>query len=134
MSAPDQDYVRWLVDRSMLGNAKLSARKYAGQSRLWQRPYAEPRPRAATALASVWFTTYPPSVVTAPGDSVLQTLGDPRLWDTLASLGVQAIHTGPTKTAAESPGETSRRASTATSIASAWTSTPSSARPRSTSP
>ena len=99
MTAPDSDYVKWLVDQSMLGNAKLSARKYAGQSRQWQRPYAEAKARAAIAMASVWFTAYPPSVITARGVSVLKTLGDASLWDALASLGVQAIHTGPTKRA-----------------------------------
>ncbi len=99
MTAPDPDYVQWLLDQSMLRNAKLSARKYAGQSRLWQRPYAEARPRAATAISSVWFTAYPPSVITAEGHSVLDTLGNPALWHALASLGVQGIHTGPTKRA-----------------------------------
>ncbi len=99
MTAPDNDYVTWLLDQSMLRNAKLSARKYAGQSRLWQRPYAESRPRAATAIASVWFTAYPPSIVTAGGSSVLATLGNAQLWHALASMGVQGIHTGPTKRA-----------------------------------
>ncbi len=99
MTAPDDDYVAWLANQSMLRNAKTSARKYAGQSRLWQRPYAEARPRAATAIASVWFTTYPPSIITAEGASVLKTLGSQHLWHALASLGVQGIHTGPTKRA-----------------------------------
>ncbi|RYB01865.1 maltose alpha-D-glucosyltransferase [Lichenibacterium ramalinae] len=99
MSMPDQDYVQWLVDQSMLRNAKLSARKYAGQSRQWQRPYGEAKARAATAIASVWFNAYPPSIVTEKGASVLKTLGDAKLWDALASLGIQAIHTGPTKRA-----------------------------------
>ncbi len=99
MAAPDADYITWLLEQSMLRNAKLSARKYAGQSRLWQRPYAEARPRAATAIASVWFTAYPPSIITAEGRSVLGTLGDSALWDALASVGVQGIHTGPTKRA-----------------------------------
>jgi trehalose synthase len=99
MTAPDPTYVQWLVDQSMLHQAKVSALKYAGQSRLWQRPYAEARPRAASALASVWFTAYPPALVTAEGKSVLATLGDTELWRTLASIGVQGIHTGPMKRA-----------------------------------
>jgi trehalose synthase len=93
----DSDYIQWLVDRSMLRNAKLCALKYAGQSRLWQRPYAEARPRIATGIASVWFTTYPSSIITAEGISVIATLGDPTLWKALSTIGVQAMHTGPTK-------------------------------------
>src|SRR5271156_4672754 len=99
MTAVDTDYIQWLVRESMLHNCRISARKYAGQSRLWQRPYAEARPEAAIALASVWFSAYPPSIITAEGKSVLATLGDANLWHGLAQLGVQAIHTGPTKRA-----------------------------------
>ncbi|GGM08728.1 trehalose synthase [Pseudomonas asuensis] len=60
-------------------------------------PYAETRPRRATAIASVWFTAYPSSVITGSGDSVIKTLGSAPLWNALSSIGVQAIHTGPTK-------------------------------------
>ena len=97
MTTPDSDYIQWLVSQSMLHNAKLSARKYSGQGRLWQRPYAQARPQGATAIASVWFTAYPSSIVTAAGKSVLATLADPALWNALATVGVQAIHIGPTK-------------------------------------
>lgn len=99
MTVPDPDYVRWLAEQSMLRNAKTRALKYAGQSRLWQRPYAEARPRAATAIASVWFTAYPPAVITAPGASILAALGDGELWRALSAIGVQGIHTGPMKRA-----------------------------------
>ncbi len=99
MTAPDPDYIAWLVDQSMLHNAKARAMRYAGQSRLWQRPYAEARPRAASAIASVWFTAYPPSIITADGTSVLAALGHADLWHSLSSIGVQAIHTGPMKRA-----------------------------------
>ncbi len=64
---------------------------------MWQQPYAEARPRAASALASVWFTAYPASVVTRPDESVLQALGDPHLWTALSAIGVQGVHTGPMK-------------------------------------
>ncbi len=97
MTTPDSDYIQWLVSESMLHAARTNARKYAGQSRLWQRPFAQARPRAATAIASVWFTAYPGSIVTADGKSVLATLADPALWHGLAAIGVQGVHTGPTK-------------------------------------
>ncbi|HEY0292517.1 MAG TPA: maltose alpha-D-glucosyltransferase [Hansschlegelia sp.] len=99
MSDKDQDYVGWLVEQSMLYNAKMAARRYSGHGRMWQRPYAEARPRAAIARASVWFTAYPAAVITAPGQSVLQALGDERLWSVLSAIGVQGIHTGPMKQA-----------------------------------
>ena len=99
MPTPDPDYVRWLVEQSMLYNVRPIAMRYSGQGSLWQRPYAEPQPRAASSVASVWFTAYPPSIITRPGESVLRTLGDEALWRTLAAIGVRAIHTGPTKLA-----------------------------------
>jgi trehalose synthase len=99
MKQLDEDYVGWLVDHSMLERAKQLAKQYGGQGRMWQHPFAEARPRAASALASVWFTAYPASVVTRSGESVLQTLGDPQLWAALSAIGVQGVHTGPMKRA-----------------------------------
>lgn len=96
---PDKEYIDWLVQRSMLHSAQALAAQYAGQGQMWQRPYAETRPRAATARASVWLAAYPAAVVTRPGESVLHTLGEERLWETLTTVGIQAVHTGPTKQA-----------------------------------
>ncbi|MCS6845099.1 MAG: maltose alpha-D-glucosyltransferase [Caldilineales bacterium] len=95
----DNDYIAWLRERSMLAAVAPIAARYAGQAVQWQRPYALAQPRAATAIASVWFTAYPGSVVTRPGQSVLATLGDPELWRTFAHIGIQAIHNGPMKQA-----------------------------------
>src|SRR5262245_3014969 len=67
----DETYIRWLVDRSMLRQAELAARPYSSQGQLWQHSYADPQPRAASTLASAWFTAYPASHITAPGGSVL---------------------------------------------------------------
>ena len=61
----------------MLHQAALAARRYSGRGELWQHPYAEPRPRAASALASVWFTAYPPSHDHAAG-----RVGARRAWAT----------------------------------------------------
>ena len=97
MSQAESDYVDWLVEHSMLHNAQKLAVGYGGQGRMWRQPYAEARPRAASALASVWFTAYPAAIVTRTGESVLQTLGDPHLWKALAAIGVQGVHTGPMK-------------------------------------
>ncbi|MEN9934684.1 MAG: maltose alpha-D-glucosyltransferase [Chloroflexota bacterium] len=99
MTQPDSEYITWLVEQSMLHNAKRLASRYAGQARLWQQPYAETRPRAASALASVWFTAYPASIVTREGESVLRTLSDDQLWRALSAIGIQGVHTGPMKLA-----------------------------------
>jgi trehalose synthase len=99
MAAPDQDDVVWLVEQSMLNSARALARRYAGQGRLWQRPYGETQPRAAAALASAWFTAYPAAIITREGESVLQTLGNEALWRSLSAIGVQGVHMGPMKQA-----------------------------------
>lgn len=81
----------------MLEQARQRARHYGGQARMWIHPYAESNARTASEIASVWFTAYPGSVITPKGESVLKTLGSPVLWQALSSIGVQAIHVGPTK-------------------------------------
>ena len=98
-AASGDTYIRWLVDRSMLHQAELTARRYSGQGQLWQHPYANPQPRAASALASVWFTAYPPSHITRPGETVLHSLGDAELWSLFKEIGVKGVHTGPMKRA-----------------------------------
>ncbi len=127
MSAPDHEYIGWLVRQSMLENVKAVAARYPGQGRMWQHPYAEAQPRAASALASVWFTAYPPAVMTRAGESVLRTLGDEALWQAFATIGIQGIHTGPMKQAGGIQDAQQRRRLTATLTASVWRSTLSSA-------
>jgi trehalose synthase len=95
----DTEYVNWLLDRSMLQCARSLAKRYVGQGRFWSNQYAEARPRAASAVASVWFTAYPASIITREGESVLATLGNPELWRYLSAVGVQGVHTGPMKQA-----------------------------------
>lgn len=95
----DPDYVDWLLERSMLQSARQQSKRYVGQGRFWNNPYAEARPRTASAIASVWFTAYPASIITREGESVLATLGDADLWRSLSAIGVQGIHTGPMKQA-----------------------------------
>ncbi|MCO6050332.1 maltose alpha-D-glucosyltransferase [Mesorhizobium sp. RP14(2022)] len=99
MERPDPAYVDWLLEQSMLNNARKLASTYSGQGRFWRQPYAEARPRAASALASVWFTAYPAAIITREGESVLKTLSDPEFWRALVSIGVQGVHTGPMKEA-----------------------------------
>ncbi|HKA62197.1 MAG TPA: maltose alpha-D-glucosyltransferase [Methylomirabilota bacterium] len=83
----------------MLHEGDLAARRVSGTGEQWRHPYAVPEPRAASALASVWFTAYPPSQITGPGESVLQSLGDADLWRVFRSIGIGGMHTGPMKRA-----------------------------------
>ena len=98
-AAVDRAYVDWLEERSMLRQAARLAVEYSGHAAQWRHPYGQPQPRAASALASVWFTAYPASTITAPGRSVLATLGDTRLWRAFRAVGIQGMHTGPMKRA-----------------------------------
>ena len=118
----------------MLHQSRLQAQQYGGQGRFWKRPYAEARPLAASAIAPVWVTTYPASIITPPGESVLATLGDARLWQVLSPIGIRALHAGPTKLSGGIKDGAIRRRSTEISTASASTPTRSSARRRSSSP
>ena len=97
MSKNDNADVERMYEMSMLVQARKLAESYGGRGRMWQQPYAKSRPRSAAAVAPVWFTAYPASVITKDGDSVLKTLGDPNLWSILSSIGMRAIHTGPMK-------------------------------------
>ncbi|MEZ1315193.1 maltose alpha-D-glucosyltransferase [Pseudomonas fluorescens] len=97
MTAAEKNHVDWLVGQSMLHMARQRARLYSGQGRLWQQPYAQTRPRDASALASVWFTAYPASIITRENGSVLEALGDEALWHALSKIGIQGIHNGPLK-------------------------------------
>ena len=92
-------YVEWLEDMSMLSDANTMGRQLSGQAGMWQNPYAYPNPRSAVEKASVWFTAYPLSLITAPGESFLGALGDENLWKAFQQIGVEAIHTGPVKRA-----------------------------------
>jgi trehalose synthase len=83
----------------MLADANVLAAQLAGQGSMWQNPYADPDPAAASTRAGVWFTAYPTSLVTASGQSYLQTIGDEALWQAFEDIGIDALHTGPVKIA-----------------------------------
>ncbi|WP_248749800.1 maltose alpha-D-glucosyltransferase [Pseudomonas sp. MWU15-20650] len=97
MTAADNNPVNWLVQQSMLHAARQRAKLYCGQGRMWQQPYAQTRPRDASALSSVWFTAYPASIITREHGTVLEALGDETLWHALSKIGIQGIHNGPLK-------------------------------------
>ncbi len=92
-------YVEWLVRQSMLKDADVLARQLSGQPSMWRNPYARPDARRAIATSDVWFTAYPLSLITRPGQSFLAALGDEELWSAFEKIGITAIHTGPVKRA-----------------------------------
>lgn len=98
-TAENEQYVSWLVNQSMLWDAKQLAIQLSGQSSMWQNPFAHPDPCAAVDRASVWFTGYPLSFVRRPGESYLAGLADPELWKFFNVIGIDAVHTGPVKLA-----------------------------------
>ena len=98
-TAENAAYVDWLVGESMLDYAKNISRQLSGSGIMWQNPFARPEPRSAVETASVWFTAYPISLINAPGTSFLATLGDEALWRAFEWIGIEAVHTGPVKTA-----------------------------------
>ena len=92
-------YVEWLVDQSMLADATTLGRQLAGHHLMWANAYAAPNPRAAVEQASVWYTAYPLSLMTAPRQSFLGALGSEDLWAAFEEIGIEAVHTGPVKLA-----------------------------------
>jgi trehalose synthase len=98
MEAPaDQGDVAWMEQRSMLHQAAVLARHVSGSGTMWRHAYANPEPRAASAMASVWFTAYPGATITRQGETVLQSLGDEELWRAFREIGIKGMHTGPMK-------------------------------------
>jgi trehalose synthase len=92
-------YVAWLQRSSMLHDANLISNQFSGTGGMWQNPYANPNPESAIRAAGVWFTAYPLSLMTKPGNSFLGTLADPDLWRSFERIGINALHTGPVKRA-----------------------------------
>lgn len=92
-------YVEWLVRQSMLRDGDVLARQLSGQPSMWRHAYARPDARRAIATSDVWFTAYPISLITRPGQSFLAALGDEELWATFDRIGITAVHTGPVKRA-----------------------------------
>ncbi len=92
-------YLEWLIAESMLNDANEIARQLSGSGSMLQIPFAHPDPRAAIRTAGVWFTAYPLSFVTQPGQSFLSGLAEPSLWEAFAQIGIDAVHTGPVKKA-----------------------------------
>jgi trehalose synthase len=93
----DQGDVGWLEQRSMLFQAGAQSAMVSGQGEQWRHRYGDPQPQQAVQAASVWLLHYPGSVIVAPGQSVIGSWADPRLWEVLRDLGVNMLHTCPVK-------------------------------------
>jgi trehalose synthase len=97
--ADNPAYLEWLISQSMLNDANELARQLSGSGSMLQNPFAHPDPRAAIRRAGVWFTAYPLSFVTRPDQSFLAALAEDTLWEAFATIGIEAVHTGPVKKA-----------------------------------
>ncbi len=95
----DNEYVQWLESRSMLYQAENLSDLIAGTHHQWQNTFGHPKPKDFLRAASVWFTSYPKSIITELGKSVLQALGTKELLEALHEIGIDGIHTGPMKRA-----------------------------------
>ncbi|MCR8670102.1 maltose alpha-D-glucosyltransferase [Agrococcus sp. HG114] len=98
-NASNPSYVEWLVRQSMLKDADVLSRQLSGQPSMWRNPYARPDARRAIAVADVWFTAYPISLITRQGQSFLDALGEDALWAAFQHIGINGLHTGPVKRA-----------------------------------
>ncbi len=94
-----RQYVQWLLEESMLGDASAAAGQSSSVGGMMQNPFGIPNPTRAIEIASVWFTAYPASMITKREESFLATLSDDSLWVSFESLGISAVHTGPVKRA-----------------------------------
>lgn len=97
--ASNPSYISWLKKHSMLAESGRLSRKYSGQASMWRNAFARPRPRSAVRKASVWYTSYPLSLITRKNESMLQGLADEDVWSAFEQIGIKAIHTGPMKRA-----------------------------------
>ena len=116
------EYVKWLVEESMLWDAKQLAIQLSGQGSMFQNPFAHPNPRAALERASVWFTAYPLSFITRRA-SRSSPASPTRRCGRRSRDRDRRVHTGPVKQAGGLDGWRRRRRSTGTSTASACRST-----------
>lgn len=92
-------YVEWLVRQSMLKDADVLSRQLSGQPSMWRNPYARPDARRAVSASDVWFTAYPISIMTRPGESFLAAIAEKELWEAFQLIGINGVHTGPVKRA-----------------------------------
>ena len=91
----DQEYIRWLEERSVLFQADQQDEAISGKGVQWREDYGRPEPAGLIDAASVWLLYYPGSVITSPGKSVIGTWADPRLWTANHDVGIELLRTNP---------------------------------------
>ena len=97
-SGDNPAYVSWLIEQSMLQDAKTFATQFSGQGSMWQNP-CQPGSaggdREGVGLVhgvSDFHDHQARHVI--PG-----TLGDDDLWTAFEAIGIDGVHTGPVKKA-----------------------------------
>ena len=96
---PASDYIDFLERQSMLFQAQQQADRISGAGVQWREDYGAPESGKLVRLASVWLLYYPGSVVPKPGQSVIGTLAEPKFWDAVRDIGIEALHINPTQRA-----------------------------------
>ena len=96
---PGSDYINFLERQSMLFQAQQQADRISGAGVQWREDYGAPESGELVRLASVWLLYYPGSVVPKPGRSVIGTLAEPKFWDAVREIGIEALHINPTQRA-----------------------------------
>lgn len=96
---PGSGYINFLERQSMLFQAQQQAEQISGTGVQWREDYGVPESSELVRLASVWLLYYPGSVIPKPGRSVIGTFADPKFWDAVRDIGIEALHTNPTQRA-----------------------------------
>lgn len=84
-----------LIKQSMLHQAKKLRQKLSGSHKQWQHPYMKPSVEQILENHSVWFDAYPDAMIHEKNQTVIEFLGQKKLWQTFKKIGITAIHTGP---------------------------------------
>lgn len=92
-----QEDIDWLKSQSMLLKYQSMVENLGANSAQWQHGFGVSNPRQILEDCSVWFAAYPDSLIGESDAKVLDVLGAPALHQTLAEIGVRALHTGPMK-------------------------------------
>lgn len=86
------ELVKFYEQNSLLAQAEQYSLDVVGDDEQWNGPYMFPEPENATRAAGEFLTIYPRAFLAAPDQSVLSTLADRELWQSLSEIGITLMH------------------------------------------